>query len=340
MIRSIMLLFVTGLCLVALAIGAPSAASAMAKGWLVAFLIFAGAPIGSIALLLIHRLTGGRWGRDLEAPLLAAAGLMPLVALAFAPVALTMGLVYPWVLSPERLPLGLGLYLNFPLFLLRACIGLGFWWLCAIALARGGPGRLWAAAALVFHALAVSILSYDWILSLDPGFGSTAFGAMIAFEQILTALCVAAIVAWRRGQRAANGLGGWMIATLLGIFYLQLISFIVDWYGNLPDKAAHYLDRASLPWLIVLVGSIVVGALAPLGILLREKGRAHAGALAVAGAFCLTGIALHVAWLVAPSAGALWIAAMLIAMLALVCAALALTRLSPFMPLGRARDVG
>src|SRR5581483_6737114 len=49
--------------LVALAVVQPKSAAA---GWLVGFLFWSQLPIGSLVLLLIHALTGGRWGESLR----------------------------------------------------------------------------------------------------------------------------------------------------------------------------------------------------------------------------------------------------------------------------------
>ena len=45
--------------------------------------------------------------------------------------------------------------------------------------------------------------------------------------------------------RATADLGGLIIATLLGTVYIVLMSYIVIWYGNLPEKAAWYLRRGA-----------------------------------------------------------------------------------------------
>lgn len=309
--------------LVALAYGLLVAPRAVAQGWLAAFLVMASAPIGAIAWLLVHRLTGGRWGDELAPQLKALASLTPLVAVAFAPVALTLHFLYPWAADPTTLPQGVAYYLNEPLFVVRSALALAFWWLASARLLRDDMRPLTAAICLLVHGVAITMVSYDWILSLQPRFGSTAFGANLAFAQMLTALSVAAIMSWRRGACAVPGLGGLMLATLLGVFYLQIISYVVDWYGNLPDKAQFYADRAGARSLVLVV-ALVVGALAPCGMLLFKRVRERADLLAAAGALCLFGVSLDLLWFVAPKGGAWWPAAFGAALLALVCAAAAI----------------
>ena len=310
--------------LLALAYGLLVAPRAVAHGWLSAFLLMSTAPIGAIAWLLVHRLTGGRWGDELAPQLKALAGLTPLIAVAFAPLALMLRYLYPWAADPTTLPHGVAYYLNQPLFVIRSALALAFWWFASARLLRDDVRPRTAAIGLLLHGVAITMVSYDWILSLQPRYGSTAFGANLAFEQMLTSLSVAAIMARRRGGPAVPGLGGLMLATLLGVFYLQIISYVVDWYGNLPDKAQFYADRDGA-WSIVLLVALVVGALAPCGLLLFKRVRERADLLAAAGALCIFGVTLDLLWFVAPKGGAWWMGAFGVALVALVCAAAALT---------------
>ena len=58
-------------------------ATATARGWLLCFAIVSGIPLGSLVLLMIHRLTGGAWGFALAPLLRGAAFCIPLVGLGF-----------------------------------------------------------------------------------------------------------------------------------------------------------------------------------------------------------------------------------------------------------------
>lgn len=69
---------------------------ALARGWLVAWLVWSAVPVGSLVLMLIHGVTGGRWGEALAPALRPAAALVPLAGLAFLGVALGLPALYPW----------------------------------------------------------------------------------------------------------------------------------------------------------------------------------------------------------------------------------------------------
>src|SRR5262245_45181821 len=65
------------------------------RAWLIAYLLFLGISLGSMALLMIQHLTGGAWGvfrRIFE----ASSRTLPLMALLFIPILLGLHALYPW----------------------------------------------------------------------------------------------------------------------------------------------------------------------------------------------------------------------------------------------------
>lgn len=276
---------------------------ALARGWLVAFAMWSSIPIGSVVLLAIHRLTGGEWGVAMAPVLRPAAALTPLVAIAFLPVVLALPAVYPWAADPAGTNADvLRLYLNAPFYAVRGAVALIGWSVLGIALATGWGGRLVAALGLVFHGLIISLIAVDWFLSVDAGYTSTAFAAMISIQQILAALAFVAVIGTPAlDGKVAGDLGGLLIASVLGVIYLEFMTFLIVWYGDLPDKASWYVDRCAGGWVAVLLIALLFGALVPFGILLVRAARCSRFWLRVAGGLVLIGSALHFAWLLVPS---------------------------------------
>lgn len=314
------ILAVATAALVILAIGLAMAPKFIMQGWLIAFVFVSGIPIGSLVLLLIHRLTGGRWGIALAPVLLPAASLVPMVALVFLPLAFGLSAPYRWASDNSMLrPAVAHAYLNQPAFLLRSAVALIGWSVLAIAVVRERCTTLMAGLGLVFHAVVISLVAVDWVLSIDSGFSSSAFAATIAIQQLLSALSFAAIAGaagWRKEVTA--DIAGLIMATLLGTVYLGLMSFIVIWYGNLSDKAAWYLLRGRDGWQWLIAAAVVIGALVPLCLLLKQSIRQSRSALRVIGCLILFGAFLHVAWLIAPGFGSGAIVAALIAVVAII----------------------
>jgi hypothetical protein len=271
-------------------------------GWLVAFAIWSSVPIGSMALLMIHRLTGGGWGVVAAPVLCPAAAMTPFALLAFVPILVALPHVYPWAADPSPIPADVAhWYLNAPSFWIRAVIALGGWSLLGVAFAAGLGSRLLAGLGLAFFGLTISLIAVDWYLSLDPRYEATAFPAMIAIQQLLAALAIAALMGPPTIKgKIAGDIGGLLIATLLGVVYLELMTFVVAWYGDLPDKAEWFLKRASSGWLAVLVLALITGAAAPFGMLLVKAIRRSRRGLRMAGLLILFGSVLHIAWLLVP----------------------------------------
>lgn len=279
---------------------------ALARGWLVAWLVWSAVPVGSLVLMLIHGVTGGRWGEALAPALRPAAALVPLAGLAFLGVALGLPALYPWAAEAGRVkPDVARLYLDPALFDLRAALALAGWSALALLYLAGRCGPLVAALGLSFYGLTISLVAVDWILSVDPHFTSSAFAAGIALHQILAALAWAAVASPPGLDEArAADLAGLILASLLGVLYLGLMSYIVAWYGDLPAKAAWYLKRGTGAWVAVLAAAVALGGILPFAALLFARLRRSAAALRVVGLLVLVGIALHLAWYVLPAYGA------------------------------------
>lgn len=278
---------------------------ALARGWLLAWLGFGAAPAGSLVLLLIHRITGGRWGEALGPVLRPVAGLLPLAALGFVPVALTLPALYPWAADASATePDVAALYLNPVLFTGRGMVALVGWSVLAGLVLADRCSRLAAGLGLVFYGLTVSLVPVDWILSLEPRFTSSAFGASIGFHHLLAALALAAVAAPRSlDAKTAPDLASLLLASCLGVLYMGVMAYVVAWYGDLPPKAAYYLRRGSDAYAALIGAAVTVGGLVPFGLLLFSGVRASPGLLRLVGLLVLVGLALRFAWLVLPAWG-------------------------------------
>ena len=93
-------------------------------GWLVGFAFWAQILVGSLTLIMIHRLTGGRWG-DCSPPVIEpAAATVPLLLLLAIPLFIAIPTLYPWPHQPAAIkPDVLSYYLNMPAFIVRSVAG-------------------------------------------------------------------------------------------------------------------------------------------------------------------------------------------------------------------------
>jgi hypothetical protein len=303
--------------LIFLGIDEPAAA---ARGWLAALVFWSTIAIGNLVLLMVHRLTGGRWGDAAAGSMDAGAAGVPLLFVAIVPVFLATSVLYPWqdAASPPIDPAVAHIYLNLPLFAGRSVVALAGWTAIWIGLRRlrGRQGLLLAAVGLAFHAIAISLIPVDWVLSAQPRFTSSAFGATIAISQCLAGFAWIALWTSPTDERLAGDFAGLLIAGILGLVYMEFISFTVIWYGDLPNKIAWYLDRAD-GWAWLIVAAFLIGAVVPLALLLARRLVADARPVRAAAICVLTGLAAHDIWLVVPESGTEALAPAVLAIIAL-----------------------
>jgi hypothetical protein len=300
-------------------------AKAAASGWLVGFVFCAEILVGSLTLVMMHRLTGGRWAEIIAPATEPATAAVPLLVLVAIPLFLAIPELYPWLHRPAAIkPDVLSYYLNVPSFIVRSLLALVGWSALAVLLPRvvGRPGQLVAALGLVFHAFVISGVSIDWYLSLEAPFTSSSFGASVAVSSLVAALAWAVLIApASEGDPAIGDVGGLLLATILGITYIDFMSVLVIWYGDLPYEEIWFVERNSLPWTAVAIAAFLLVSLGPVAALLLAKVRNSRVPLRVVGACVILGLACYDTYLIAPPAG---VAALVCALIAVVAVVLAL----------------
>lgn len=288
------------------------------QGYLVAWLFCLALPLGSMAWLSIHRLTGGGWGRALHAHWQVAAGLLPWVALLGLPLVAGAPVLLPWVqASPGRTPVP-HWYLNLPFLYLRLAGCMVLW----LALAR--RQRRWsgiqpprpslasqglAGVSLLLLLLTISLTGVDWVMSLVPQWHSTALGMLLmtCFLTIALALPMLAAIRGRPGRHATpdvlqlrRDLGNLLLACVLGWAYLAFMDYLTAWIADLPSETVWYLPRLQWPWRVLPLALLVLHLGVPLVALLPRCGKQNARVLVFVAALVLVMQFANLLWLVLP----------------------------------------
>jgi hypothetical protein len=309
------------LAIVGLLMTATFAPRTAAAGWLVGFVLWSQIPVGSLVLIMIHRLTGGRWGEALYPAFASAARSVPLLFILILPLFVALPLLVSWAHGHGGVkPDVASYYLNTPFFIGRSLIGIVGWSILAFLQPRiaGPSGQFLAALGLVFHAIVISVVSVDWVLSVEPPFISSSFGASMAITQLVAALAWA--VLWTPGlaDHAVTGdIGGLLLAFVLAITYVDFMAFLVMWYSDLPARMSWFVERDHFPWSLLAVGAFVFGSAVPILALLLARVRNGVRELRVVALSVLAGLALCYAWLVAPPFGVRALAAAVLAIIAI-----------------------
>lgn len=318
--RGLVVVGVAGLFLCALGVALDT--KAMLGAWLSAAIFALSLPLGALTILMVHGLTGGRWGEAVRPSLRVMVAMLPIALILLLPVMMRLDLVLPWAgadsgMLPEKVREKLA-YLNVPFFLLRFACCAAIW----LALTRmvldatsdeassNGRNGKKSALGLILHALAVSIFSIDWMLSLEPEFTSTIYALCEASSEVVGAFAVAVLMlAARHAVEVLPGgddetalsedLANMLFGFVLTWIYLFFMQWIVVWGGDLTDEIHWYIVRATGGWRYVLWLLIALQMAAFAGSLSRPLKRSHDGLIWLAG-LVLAGHFVDVFWRIRP----------------------------------------
>jgi len=300
--------------LAALVVGGYTMPTSIAHAWLSTLTVWMSWPLGCMAVLLVHALTGGRWGLVLRRPLKAGLSTLPLLLLALLPWVWGLTRLYPWLdASADRLPNHF--YLNGPFLAVRGVIylivwlGLGLRVWRAFRTADPVPAlRSLAPLGLILLALTVTFASIDLTMSLDPRFTSSIYGLIALLSMGLTALAasILLVVTLSRETPSPEALatvGKLLQGLVLFWGYLDFMQLLILWQSNLASDSAWYVARMSGGWQYYALAITCCHFLIPAACLLFAPARRSRRTLGAVAGLVLLGEILRAWWLVLPAAG-------------------------------------
>jgi hypothetical protein len=169
-----------------------------------------------------------------------------------------------------------------------------------------GPGMV------LVYAFVMTIVAYDWAMSLEPHWFSTMFGPwyfMGAFWGGVTATGLWSIYLRRKDKDVANmiglqqrhDLGKLTFAFTVFWGYLFFSQYIVIWYGKLPWEQAWIIRRSGETWGGYSTLTIVLCFLAPFIGLIGRKPKMRPQIYGIFASIILLGLWLERYGMVAPS---------------------------------------
>ena len=322
----------------ALVVGAAAGALTMAglfldsavfyQAWLVAFLYWSALPLGSLALVMLHHLTGGSWGLAVRRLFEASLRTLPLFACLFLPIFAGRHDLYPWsqpgAAEHDALLAAKAPYLNVPFFMARAGLYFAVWIGLSVILNRisarydrsgdrrhvrrlralSGPG-------LALWGIAVTFSAVDWAMSLEPHWFSTIYGVMFIVGQGLATLAFTIVVSAWLFRRAPfdrwltadhfHDLGKLLFAFVMLWAYVAYSQYLIIWSGNLAEETPWYVHRTGHGWdelALVLVG---LHFALPFLVLLSRRVKRNPALLAKVALLLLVLRLVDLYWLVLPA---------------------------------------
>ena len=300
------------------------------RSYLFAFVFWLMIPMGCIAILMLHHLTGGWWGYPIRRLLEAGSRTFGLMAILFIPLFFGMSKLYPWASASEVkadpiLQYKQG-YMNGSQFIIRTIIYFAVWVVLAVLLNRWSrqqddPGsQEWrlkkrmeklSGPGLILWGLALTWASVDWVMSVESHWFSTIFGMIFMVVAALAALCFVLFVLRLLSDEDPlkdcvtesdfNDLGNLVLVFVMLWAYLSFSQFLIIWEGNLKDEIPWYIARAFGGWGGVAIVLIVLHFGVPFFLLLQRPLKRKLHRLSGIALFVFFLSMIDVYWLVVPA---------------------------------------
>ena len=265
----------------------------------VAALFFMMIALGALAFYAIQRAAQAGWSPVLYRVMEGVTGyLFPGTVIVFVLLVLSglhLNHLFVWmdpeVVAHDELIQGKVSYLNVPFLLARAVFYIAGWNLYRYlsrkySLAQDAVQGISfhkknfriSAGFLVFFIYTESMMSWDWIMSVDPHWFSTLFGWYVfasMFVSGITAIALITIYLKAKGylekvnDNHIHDLAKFMFAISVFWTYLWFSQFMLIWYSNIPEEVTYFVTRIE-DYNLPFFGMLIMNFIFPLLILMNS----------------------------------------------------------------------
>ncbi|MGD8277409.1 MAG: polysulfide reductase NrfD [Gemmatimonadota bacterium] len=287
------------------------------------WLFFTGLAQGAVMLAVVVTIAKGMWSRTIRRIALSFVAFLPIAFLLLIPMLFVAPRIFPWIAEPVA---GKEAYLNLPFLVIRQLVLLGLLFGVSVVFARAAlrpdlglikaqmSGKLaalydrmtrnWrgqeaeeahahqvlsklAPALALLYALGMSVVAFDFVMSLEPHWFSTLIGPYFFMGAFLSGLAVTGVttLAYVRKLGMADvvsasqfhDLGKLTFGFTVFWGYLFFSQFIVIWYGLLPGEQSFVVHRFTDPFSIIAklvgIGVFVIPFFGLLGVAPKKNPR-------------------------------------------------------------------
>lgn len=284
----------------------------------VACIFFMLISLGVLVFYAIQQVAQAGWSPVLFRVMQGITAYLPVGSVIFFIVLLLCGLhfnhLFVWldseVVANDKLIQAKSGYLNFPFWIIRAAIFLIGWNLYryfsrknCLAQDEAKDDNFYkknfkmSAGFLVFFIVTESIMSWDWIMSIDPHWFSTLFGWYVFasfFVSGITTICMISLYLKSKGYLEhvntshIHDLAKFMFGFSVFWTYLWFSQFMLIWYANIPEEVTYFVTRIEL-YNLPFFGAVVMNFLFPVLILINTDFKRITWVLVMAGTVILLG---------------------------------------------------
>ena len=272
------------------------------------WLYFASVAQGAVLLAAVVAITRAVWSQPIRRLALSFVAYLPIALVLSIPIFFGAKHIFPWAADPASMQPGKDAYLNVPFMSLRMLIGLAALYALDFAFAywslRPDLGLIkdqapvhlrnfyerftkhWrgqeieeltsyrklaviAPIIVVVYALAYTMVSYDFVMSLEPHWYSTMIGPYFFMGAFLGGIAWTVIViatyVMKQGAHTIiqpvhlHDMGKMLFGFCVFWAYLFYSQFIVIWYGLLPIEQSWVVHRFGMPFQPIM--ALVFGCL-------------------------------------------------------------------------------
>lgn len=210
----------------------------------------------------------------------------------------------------DKLIAGKSGYLNFPFWIIRAAIFIAGWNLYrylsrknCLAQDEANDNTFYkknfkmSAAFLVFFIVTESIMSWDWIMSVDPHWFSTLFGWYVFASFFVSGITVISMVTLYLKSKGyleyvnsshIHDLSKFMFGISIFWTYLWFSQFMLIWYSNIPEEVTYFktrIEHFNLPFF----GAVAMNFVFPFLVLINTDFKRITWIIVMAGIVILAG---------------------------------------------------
>lgn len=201
-------------------------------------------------------------------------------------------------------------YLNFPFWIVRAIAFLTVWNLYrhfsrknCLAQDEANDNSFYkknfkmSAAFLVFFIVSESIMSWDWIMSVDSHWFSTLFGWYVFASFFVSGITVIQMVTLYLKSKGylenvnsshIHDLSKFMFGISVFWTYLWFSQFMLIWYANIPEEVTYFVTRIN-DYTITFWGAFAMNFIFPILLLINTDFKRIAWIIVMAGVVILIG---------------------------------------------------
>ncbi len=237
------------------------------------FVFWMGITLGCFGLSLLHHATRGSWSVSVLRLFESGGGWQSLLLMLvlMVPIALFgMHSLYEWthheVVQNDPILKHKEFYLSEGFWMVRVVFYFALWMFWARHMRRStikqdqnkdfkleaGRGS-WGAAGLVMFFLTVTFAFLDWVMSMNPHWYSTMYGAWMIVGSAYGALALMTVFVCHNADKEpyrsivspylTKDLGNMLFVLTMLWGYTTLSQFIIIWNGNIPETASFYKVR-------------------------------------------------------------------------------------------------